>query len=103
MYKVFINNKTIILIDDLKNIKTSYAYTFHHDVVNKNLFEPEAQDILLKISQKYNQIYSRNVIASQNKKLLMDYKVPYGPQLELNELELLKAKIVLEQLQRLQK
>jgi len=76
---------------------------------NQLSIEPKAAQILVNIDKKRFVFYHNNVVKLS--KSLIDYKIPLlpgvvtdkQPQIQLNELDLLKARIMVDQLQKFQK
>jgi len=72
--------------------------------------EPRIRKLLKEIDHYYFNIYSKNVILPKNLKSLIDYQIPllqgvstkHQPQIKLNNLNLLKAYIIVDQLQKFQ-
>lgn len=73
------------------------------DVVNKEKFDQlmlsqDAQNKLTDLKNNRYTIYHKNVVRSMNPKLLTDYKLPYNVQLQVNDIDLQIAQLVVDEL-----
>jgi len=71
----------------------------NYRMLDARYFEPTIQSQIIDLDLQVQNIFSKNVQQPTNPKMLVDYKIPYGPQLQINELKLQQARIMLNALQ----
>lgn len=70
-----------------------------HRMLDMKNFESDVQSQITDLDLQVQKIFNNNAQRPSNQKMLVDYKVPYEPQLQINKLKLLQARIILNALQ----
>lgn len=88
--------------EEMAMMKQAMKKLVHNNIRMFSLenFEPEIQSKVNNIDLEIQKIFNANVQRPQNSKMLVDYKVPYEPQLKINELKLLQTRIKQDALQK---
>jgi hypothetical protein len=72
----------------------------NYRILDGRNFEPHVQSQITDLDLQVQKILSGHVQRPTNPKMLVDYKVPYEPQLQINKIKLLQARIMLKALQK---
>lgn len=77
-------------------MKEAIKKSLHHNASMLDLenFDPEVRSKVNTIELEIQKIFNANVQRPSNSKMLVDYKVPYEPQLKINELKLLQTRVM---------
>lgn len=88
--------------EEMALMKQAIKKSVHHNLRMLALenFEPEIQSKVNNIEIEIQKIFNANVQRPSNSKMLVDYKVPYEPQLKINELKLLQTRVMQAALQK---
>lgn len=101
--------KEMAMLKQAMGLKLSKA--FDKERIDISSFDEQAQHNWRNYTNRHFKIYHENVVKPKNAKNLIDYKIPLipgfatekQPQIQLNQLDLLKAQIVVDQLQKQRK